>query len=130
MSSSSRSVSFERALDADPTYAKAYYNLGIVYDRSGDLDRAETEYRKAAELDPTHAQAWANLGALEGRRGRFHEAIPLLERALEIDPGLLQVRFNLASAYEKVDVERAKEQWRVYLDQARAHQALPAMHQD
>jgi len=120
-------VSFERALEADPAYAKAHYNLGIVYDRSGDLDRAEAEYRKAAELDPSHAQAWANLGALEGRRGRFREAIPLLERALEMEPGLLQVRFNLASAYEKVDVERAKEQWRIYLNQARARGAPPAV---
>jgi tetratricopeptide (TPR) repeat protein len=118
-------VSFERALEADPGYAKARYNLGIVYERSGDLDRAEAEYRKAAELDPSHAQAWANLGALEGRRGRFREAIPLLERALGIDPALLQVRLNLASAYEKVDVERAKEQWRIYLDQARARGAPP-----
>ena len=122
----SAEASFRRTLEADPSYANAHYNLGIIYDRAGDLDRAEVEYRDAVRLDPLHARAWANLGALQGKRDLFQEAIPFLERALEIDPGLLQARSNLAFAYEKVDVERAKEQWRIYLDLARARGVNPA----
>jgi tetratricopeptide (TPR) repeat protein len=122
----SAEASFRRTLEADPTYAKAHYNLGIICDRRGDFDSAEAEYRAAVRLDPLHAQGWANLGVLEGKRGRFEEAIPFLERALEIESGLLQARFNLAFAYERVDVERAKEQWRIYLDQARARGMNPA----
>jgi tetratricopeptide (TPR) repeat protein len=121
----SAEVSFRRTLEADPSYANAHYNLGIVYDQMSDYGSAEVEYRDAVTLDPSHARAWANLGAQEGRNNRFQEAIPLLERALEIEPGLLQARLNLAFAYEKVDMERAKEQWKIYLDLARTRGVDP-----
>jgi Flp pilus assembly protein TadD len=122
----SAEVHFRKTLEIDPSYANAHYNLAIVYDRAGDSARAEAEYREAVRLDPTHSKALANLGALEGRRGDVEQAIPLLERALQLDPGLLEARFNLALACEKVDLGRAREQWKIYLDLARARGVDPA----
>ncbi len=121
----SAAANFERAIASDPTYADARYNLGIVYDSIGDYGRAEFEYREAIRLDPDHARALANLGADRARAGDLQEAVDLLNRAVRIDPGLLEARFNLALAYEGVDVKKAKQQWRVYLDLARRRGADP-----
>ncbi len=121
----SAAASFERAIAADPFYAEARYNLGIVYDTAGDEARAEVEYRRAVRLSPEHSRALANLGSLLARGGRTEEAIEVLERAVEVDPGLPQARFNLALAYERVDVERAKENWRAYLELARRRGVNP-----
>ena len=121
----SAEASFERAIAVDPFYAEARYNLGIIYDAAGDEARAEAEYREAVRLSPGHSRALANLGSLLAREGRTGEAIEILERAVEVDPGLPQARFNLALAYERVDVERAKENWRVYLELARQRGVNP-----
>jgi Flp pilus assembly protein TadD len=119
-------VSLHRASAIDPQNPDIAYNLGIVYEALGDGERADVYYRNAVHLDETHARAWANLGSLLGKRGDFAGAVEALERAVEADPGLLQARFNLALAYESVNVERAKEEWRVYLDLARRRGVNPA----
>lgn len=112
-------VSLRRAAEIDPMSADTRYNLGIVYDALGDSEMAEVEYREAVNIDERHARAWANLGAVLGRGGDIEGAIASLERALQMDPGLLQARFNLALAYEGVDVSKAKAEWRAYIDLAR-----------
>jgi tetratricopeptide (TPR) repeat protein len=123
----SAAANFERAIEEDPTYAEARYNLGIVYDSIGDYERAESEYREALGLNPNHTKALANLGVERARAGDFQEAVALLTRAVEIDPGFLQARFNLALSYENVDVKKAKEQWRAYIDLARRRGVDPAI---
>jgi len=121
----SAAACFRRAAEIDPAYADARYNLGIVYSAMGATVRAEEEYREAIRIDPRHARAWANLGGLLAKRGEFEEAVKSLEKAVEIDPGLLRARFNLALAYEHVDVEAAKKEWRAYLDLAK-RRGVPA----
>ena len=40
-----------------PAYVEAYYRLGEVYERLGDLGRAEINYRAARTADPNYAPA-------------------------------------------------------------------------
>ncbi len=40
-----------------PAYVEAYYRLGDVYERLGDLSRAEINYRAARTADPNYAPA-------------------------------------------------------------------------
>ena len=39
-----------------------YYNLGIVYEKLKDFDKAIEAYKKAIELSPDEADAYYNLG--------------------------------------------------------------------
>jgi tetratricopeptide (TPR) repeat protein len=41
---------FERALEMDPEYAIAFFNLAVVYKKLGDLERAKECYQKCREL--------------------------------------------------------------------------------
>lgn len=43
---------FERAGEIDPTYAPAYNNLAVAYEREGMIDKAKAAYEKALALDP------------------------------------------------------------------------------
>lgn len=40
----------ERAVEVEPRNAKAYYTMGILYDRKHMREQAEAMYRKAREL--------------------------------------------------------------------------------
>lgn len=46
-------------------------DLGVVLQRAGRLDEAESSFREALRRDPRSAHAWESLGALEWARGRF-----------------------------------------------------------
>ena len=51
---------FEKAVALDPTYAAAYNNLAIAYERDGQLDKAKAAYDKALELAPKNLQIKQN----------------------------------------------------------------------
>ena len=90
---------FDRALTADPTYARAYAGLAdayILYPQFGVADvpagdafqRARTAATRALELDPTLAEAHGSLGEIatyvdwdwQGAESHF-------KRSIELDPG-------------------------------------------
>ena len=43
---------WKRAIDLDPTYAAAWNNLAIGFERAGRLDDAREAYETALDLDP------------------------------------------------------------------------------
>ena len=51
---------WERATQIDPTYAAAFNDLAVGYEREGQLDKARKAYEKALELEPNNAQIRQN----------------------------------------------------------------------
>ena len=43
---------WEKAVEIDPTYAAAFNDLAVAYEREGLLDKARRAYEKALDLDP------------------------------------------------------------------------------
>jgi Tfp pilus assembly protein PilF len=43
---------FNLVIEIQPDLAAAYANRGVLYDRSGQHEKALADYRKALELDP------------------------------------------------------------------------------
>ncbi len=43
---------WEKAVEADPTYAAAWNNLAIAYEQQGDFEKAAKAYETAVKLDP------------------------------------------------------------------------------
>jgi tetratricopeptide (TPR) repeat protein len=78
---------FETAIEADPTNARARYNLALAQQNLGDLEGAVATYLRAIQLDPTLIEAYINLGHLYGELGLDEESLETFQRAIELDPG-------------------------------------------
>ena len=79
-----------------PTAAAAYVDLGIAYERTGDLDKALVTLSHAIELNPRQLVAYNELGIVFRRKGDFVAARQNYERALGVYPGFHYARLNLA----------------------------------
>ena len=89
------------AIEADPNFGQAHYDLGAVLQARGELEGAIASYRRAIELDPDSAAAHAGLGSALGVQGKLEEAIVSLRRALELKPDFLGARANLAQVLKR-----------------------------
>jgi serine/threonine protein kinase len=84
---------FERAAALDPTYARAYVELGAAYGTKADylvsaelLERALEPLRRAIELRPDSPRPWREMGVTLVSLGRDDEGIETIDRALALAP--------------------------------------------
>jgi tetratricopeptide (TPR) repeat protein len=97
--------------------------------QSGDLVRAESDFRRYLQEHPASPEALSNLGAIFSRREQFREAVDFYEKALKADPGLVPVHFNLAVALGRLNQHEAAAHHlhvflKTYPDEPRARQLL------
>lgn len=78
-----------------PNLTAARVNLGIAYERVGQLDGAEKSLKRALALDPRQVVAYNELGMVLRREGRFAEARASYEKALALAPDFYYARLNL-----------------------------------
>jgi len=90
---------FRKAVTADPTFAQAYNNLGMLSANRRQLFQAAGYFRKALELDPMTVETYFNLATTFLDRGDFESAIKVLEHAREIHPLNDFVQFKLGMTY-------------------------------
>ncbi len=57
---------FERAVEIDPTYAPAYNNLAVAYEREGMIDKARAAYEKGARARSEERRDQAELRTIQG----------------------------------------------------------------
>ena len=76
--------SFSKALEIDPDYEEACYNLALTF-RDTQSAKAISLFEKALELDPEYSAAHRELGWSLRRLEQFPEAVCQLRRAIELD---------------------------------------------
>lgn len=77
---------FSQAVQDDPKYAKAAFDLGLACQQLSDSDCAQKEFKDALGLEPTYVEAhMAYAGSLLDQ-GDADEAIRQLREAIRLDP--------------------------------------------
>jgi tetratricopeptide (TPR) repeat protein len=93
-----------------PSGQQIHNNLGDVYARQGDFDRAVAEFKTAIEINPNYADAYHNLANTYQQMGQADAAVANYEKALSINPQLWQSYQNLAAiAFDRGDFQKALE---------------------
>ncbi|MGD8440147.1 MAG: tetratricopeptide repeat protein [Holophagae bacterium] len=85
---------FRQALKLDPTMSEAWFRIGLVKHRKGDLAGARSAYKKCLKRQSGHG--WANfyLGLLEEQTGDGKAAMEHYERAFRHAPELANPQVN------------------------------------
>jgi Flp pilus assembly protein TadD len=80
------------------------FNLAVLYEREGDLDRAIEEYRAAASTGVPDPRIWLNLGNCLARTARVDEAREAYRQTLRLAPdyeAVVSGNLGILAAQEK-----------------------------
>ncbi|HEV2495553.1 MAG TPA: protein kinase [Terriglobia bacterium] len=97
---------FERAIEIDPNYARAYAGIAdccsFLYSSfqagSNNREKADEASRRALELDPDLAEAHAARGLAVSLRQQYDEALKEFHTAIRLDPNLFEAYYFYARA--------------------------------
>jgi adenylate cyclase len=97
---------FERAIEVDPNYAKAYAGVAdccsfmyMYWDGTkANIEGADAASKKALELDPELAEANASRGFALSLSRQYEEARRYFEAAIRLDPKLYEAHYLYARA--------------------------------
>lgn len=79
-------ATLEHAIQANPHFVPAQFQLGHMDLQTGDYAGAERQFRLVVEDVPDNARAWAALAAALGAESHFEEARKAVATALRLDP--------------------------------------------
>ena len=78
------------SIQTDPTYEKAYYNLGKVYQAQRKWDKAAEAFESAVQRSPDNANFHYDLGEAYLEAKQLDKAETALKKATELDPQAVQ----------------------------------------
>jgi tetratricopeptide (TPR) repeat protein len=76
---------YTRAVEADPGYPLAHFNLGNLRDEQGNAAEARKHYLNAIRLNPRYADAYFNLALVCERNNEILQAIGYWQTYLKLD---------------------------------------------
>src|SRR5260370_38119208 len=96
-----RTADLEPAVTLTPTSPFLPFTLGMAYGRSGDYERAESEFRRDIALEPDLADNYEQLGVLYSRMRRDDDAERTFREALKRDTKIASAYAALAKLSQK-----------------------------
>lgn len=97
-------------LKYSPGLVSQVYQLAVVYERIGDLAKAEECYRKIVEADPCSYYSCASLALLYISQSNYEQALPLAQKELSVNPSSVPGHLAMARLYDvKQDYKKALE---------------------
>jgi protein O-GlcNAc transferase len=94
---------FLSAVELDPTYAKAWFSLGEVYDALKDIDNARKCFNEASSIEPEWIDPLVKLGLLEFSLLSYKEAKDILCKYLELGGNDIEILVTLARSAFHLD---------------------------
>ena len=87
----------EKKVSIAPEKASSYLNLGVMYAKKGDFEKAEEKYQEAMELDPKVIPVAAkNLGYLYMEKGEVDKAQEMFIKVIKENPEIKDDKFFYA----------------------------------
>ncbi|MDX2214085.1 MAG: tetratricopeptide repeat protein [Oculatellaceae cyanobacterium bins.114] len=107
-----RSPLTNKAIDLNPDYATAYYNLGNALQANQQLPEAIAAYQKAINLKSDDADAYIGLGNALSDNQQLPEAIAAYQKAIDLKSDDADAHNGLGWVYLlKGELEQAKVQF-------------------
>ncbi|HEY6121800.1 MAG TPA: protein kinase [Pyrinomonadaceae bacterium] len=91
-----------RAVELNPSSAKAYYSLMLCLVQTGRFDAGRTALEKSLELDPFNIIYQTSVGWLEYYAKRPRVSLEKLEEALKLDSTYPELWVAMGAAYEQL----------------------------
>ncbi len=107
----------KQAIQVDPTYEIAHYNLGKVYQKQRKWDKAAEAFEAAAQRSPKNANYQYDLGEAYLEAKKVDQAEKALKAATEADPKLFKAHWRLGLVYKMLDQpKQADEELRAAIE--------------
>jgi tetratricopeptide (TPR) repeat protein len=84
-----------KLMETHPTYADAYYRLGVIHLGQGKIEQAISSFQQAVDYNHDYTEARIKLGISQGFAGRYDEAEKNLSYILEKRPSFADVYYYL-----------------------------------
>ncbi|MEK7595449.1 MAG: tetratricopeptide repeat protein [Patescibacteria group bacterium] len=95
----------------NPNSPKVHINLGDIYMRGGDLDKALTEFNKALVLRPNYSDAAHNIGTVYLAKKDYDNAQKYFALSLKFDPNMYLSHYkNGVIEYRKGNLDNARKE--------------------
>lgn len=91
--------SYRQALEKDPAYYEAYYNLGLLAFQVSDWKAALHSYETALSINPDAVAARLNLGQALEKANYPQDAVNELEKAVAAKPDEVRGHLSLGNLY-------------------------------
>ncbi len=89
---------YAKALELNPKYDRAHFNVGKAYQKMGNNEKAIEYYKSAVELNPKNVSAWNNIGVGLRALGRARESLEYYDQAIRVKPYYVWAWANKAFA--------------------------------
>lgn len=116
---------FRDVVKTDPSFAEAYYDLGVIAEKQNKPDEAMKNYQSALKANPKYAPAVQNQAVLLVAQGKEDDAMRMLESFIKEEPAAAGPKVQLAQLYQaRKRYDEAENQCRAALQ--REPKNLPA----
>lgn len=94
---------FERVTRLDPRRGPAWINLGAVYNRMREYQKAADVLRRAVQIEKKSAVAFYNLGFACKHLKQWNMAVPAYREAIRLDPKMADAYYNLGNVFSALN---------------------------
>lgn len=95
-----------RIIELVPDFGLPYGNLTLVYQKTGEIDKALKFADNLLEMGSHSASTWDFVGLLHFKKGDYEIALEYFLAAKSLDKDFLKSSYNIACAYIKLEREK------------------------
>ena len=101
---------YNKVLELDPKHLSANNNLGAIFQKLGDPQKAKEYFEKVIKINPNYVSAHNNLGNIFQKLGDLQKAKDCYDKAIELNPNYTDAYYNQGNIYKELgEYQKAKE---------------------